>query len=64
MEDPISLRPVDAVEVAIVVDTFVDYLLAEAEGVRRFQLAYDWLDREQLVAEHGFAARVDVEVGG
>jgi len=64
MEDPISLRPVDAVEVAIVVDTFVDYLLAEPEGVRRFQLAYDWLDREQLVAEHGFAARVDVEVGG
>jgi 7,8-dihydropterin-6-yl-methyl-4-(beta-D-ribofuranosyl)aminobenzene 5'-phosphate synthase len=64
MEGMIKLKPVDAVEVTLVVDTFVDILLAGAEGVRRFQLAYDWLDREQLVAEHGFAAHVAVEVDG
>lgn len=60
----VDLKPVDAVEVTLVMDTYVDYLLAGAEGVRRFQLAYDWSDREQLVAEHGFAARVAVEVDG
>ncbi|MGH2687789.1 MAG: MBL fold metallo-hydrolase, partial [Actinomycetota bacterium] len=64
IEPLIALKPVDAVEVILVVDTFVDYLLAGDEGVRRFQLAYDWSDREQLVAEHGFAAQVTVEVDG
>src|SRR4029450_8375176 len=61
----VELAPVDAVEVTLVVDNFVDVLMAGAEGVRRFPLAYDsWSDREQLVAEHGFSALVTVESGG
>jgi 7,8-dihydropterin-6-yl-methyl-4-(beta-D-ribofuranosyl)aminobenzene 5'-phosphate synthase len=61
----VELAPVDAVEVTLVVDNFVDVLMAGAEGVRRFPLAYDsWSDREQLVAEHGFSALVTVEAGG
>jgi 7,8-dihydropterin-6-yl-methyl-4-(beta-D-ribofuranosyl)aminobenzene 5'-phosphate synthase len=32
--------------------------------VRRFPLAYDFFDHEQLVAEHGFSALVTVESGG
>lgn len=60
----VELKPVDAVEVTLVMDTYVDYLLAPAHGVQRFQLAYDWSDGEQLVAEHGFAALVTVEVDG
>ncbi len=60
----ISLRPVDAVEVTVIVDNQVDVLMAGQEGVRRFPLAYDTLDRDGLVAEHGFSALISVEVDG
>jgi hypothetical protein len=35
-----------------------------AEGIRRFPLAYDAFDGDQLVAEHGFSALVTIESGG
>jgi 7,8-dihydropterin-6-yl-methyl-4-(beta-D-ribofuranosyl)aminobenzene 5'-phosphate synthase len=60
----VELEPVDAVEVTLVVDNFVDILAAGAEGVRRFPLAYDVFDGEQLMAEHGFSALVTVFSGG
>ena len=60
----IELRPVDAVEVTIVMDLYLDILMASTPGVRRFALAYDWADRDNLLAEHGFSALVTVEVGG
>ncbi|HLW17973.1 MAG TPA: MBL fold metallo-hydrolase [Actinomycetota bacterium] len=60
----LTLAPVDAVEVTIVMDTFVDVLMAGQDGVRRFPLAYDWSEGQQLVAEHGFSALITVEVGG
>ena len=61
---PVNLKPVDAVEVTLVMDLSLDVLIAGAEGVRRFPLAYDWTDRDCLVAEHGFSALVTVESGG
>lgn len=61
---PIALKPVDAVEVTIVMDNYLDVLMASSEGVRRFPLAYDWTDHDSLVAEHGFSALVTVETGG
>jgi hypothetical protein len=60
----VELQPVDAVEVTLVVDNYVDVLLAGADGVRRFPLAYDHFDQDQLVAEHGFSALVTVESSG
>jgi 7,8-dihydropterin-6-yl-methyl-4-(beta-D-ribofuranosyl)aminobenzene 5'-phosphate synthase len=60
----VALQPVDAVEITLVVDNYVDVLAAGAEGVRRFPLAYDAFDGDQLVAEHGFSALVTVESGG
>src|SRR6201987_2070868 len=60
---PIRLEPVDRAEVTIVVDNFVDVLMAGSEGVRRY-LATDWGDRGQLVAEHGFSALITVEAHG
>jgi hypothetical protein len=60
----VELEPVDAVEVTLVVDNYVDILAAGAEGVRRFPLAYDVFDGEQLMAEHGFSALVTVFSGG
>jgi 7,8-dihydropterin-6-yl-methyl-4-(beta-D-ribofuranosyl)aminobenzene 5'-phosphate synthase len=60
----VELEPVDAVEITLVVDNLVDILMAGAEGVRRYPLAYDFSDRQQLVAEHGFSALVTVTSGG
>lgn len=60
----VELEQVDAVEVTIVMDNFVDLLMGGAEEVRRFPLAYDWSDRDSLVAEHGFSALVTVELHG
>jgi len=60
---PIRLEPVDRAEVTIVVDNFVDVLMAGSEGVRRY-LATDWGDRDQLIAEHGFSALIMVESHG
>src|SRR6185436_20525798 len=60
---PIRLEPVDRAEVTIVVDNFVDVLMAGSEGVCRY-LATDWGDRRQLIAEHGFSALITVESHG
>jgi 7,8-dihydropterin-6-yl-methyl-4-(beta-D-ribofuranosyl)aminobenzene 5'-phosphate synthase len=60
----VDLLPVENVEVTLVVDNFVDVLMAGQDGVHRFPLAYDWTDREQLMAEHGFSALITVEAGG
>jgi 7,8-dihydropterin-6-yl-methyl-4-(beta-D-ribofuranosyl)aminobenzene 5'-phosphate synthase len=60
---PIRLEPVDRAEVTIVVDNFVDVLMAGSDGVRRY-LASDFGDHDQLIAEHGFSALVTVESHG
>ena len=58
-----ALEPVDDAEVTLVVDNFVDLLMAGGEGVQRY-LARDFGDREQLIAEHGFAALLTVDRSG
>jgi 7,8-dihydropterin-6-yl-methyl-4-(beta-D-ribofuranosyl)aminobenzene 5'-phosphate synthase len=57
---PIQLEAVDRVKITIVVDNFIDVLMAGSDGVRRY-VATDWGEREQLIAEHGFSALVTVE---
>lgn len=47
----------------VVIDNFLDVLMAEEEGVSRYQ-ARDFGAAEQLVAEHGFSALVSVERDG
>ena len=47
--------PVDVADVTVLVDTFVDVLLASTEPARRAPLAYEWSEQDQLRAEHGFA---------
>ena len=61
---PVRLRAVDAVEITIVMDLYLDILMASAPGVQRFKLAYDWSERNSLLAEHGFSALVCVEADG
>jgi len=60
----VNLKPVDAVEIALVMDGTMDYLLAGGPGVKRHPLVYDFVERPQLIAEHGFSALVTVESGG
>ncbi len=62
--EPIPLKPIDAVEVLIVMDLYTDILMASSEGVDRFKLAYDWSERDCLLGEHGFSALVTMEVSG
>ena len=59
----IQLRPVARAEVTIVVDNFVDVLMASSDGVHRYN-ATDLGSRDQLVAEHGFSALVTIEADG
>jgi 7,8-dihydropterin-6-yl-methyl-4-(beta-D-ribofuranosyl)aminobenzene 5'-phosphate synthase len=59
-----ALRPVDSVEVTIVVDGYVDVLMTGDDVVRRAPLAPDLFEREQLRAEHGYALLLTVVDGG
>jgi len=64
MKVPVDLKRVDGVEVMIVMDLYLDILMAGSEGINRFALGYDWADRDNLLAEHGFSALVTVEASG
>jgi 7,8-dihydropterin-6-yl-methyl-4-(beta-D-ribofuranosyl)aminobenzene 5'-phosphate synthase len=59
----VGLRPVDRAEVTIVIDNYVDVLMAGSEDVRRY-VARDFSARDQLIAEHGFSALITVEANG
>jgi len=60
----VRLLPVDSVEITVVMDLFLDILMAGQQDVRRFPLEYDWSDRDNLVAEHGFSVLITVERNG
>ncbi len=57
------LEPVDAVDVTIVVDNFLDVLMPSTEIVRRAPLVWDWAERDTLVAEHGYSLLVTLRRG-
>jgi 7,8-dihydropterin-6-yl-methyl-4-(beta-D-ribofuranosyl)aminobenzene 5'-phosphate synthase len=57
------LRPVDRVEVTVLVDLTVDILLPSAGPVLRPPLAGEWSSRDQLRAEHGYALLVQTWIG-
>jgi len=55
------LREVERVEITTIVDNTIDILLPSTDAVKRAPLGgADWLEKEKLVAEHGFAALVAV----
>lgn len=60
----VALKPVDAVEVLIVMDLYLDIFLAPADGVQRMKLAYDFSDHDNLLAEHGFSTLITIESEG
>jgi 7,8-dihydropterin-6-yl-methyl-4-(beta-D-ribofuranosyl)aminobenzene 5'-phosphate synthase len=64
MSDQATLIPVDAADVTILVDNYVDVLAASSEVARRAPLAWDWSEREQLRAEHGYSLLLTVHRDG
>jgi 7,8-dihydropterin-6-yl-methyl-4-(beta-D-ribofuranosyl)aminobenzene 5'-phosphate synthase len=66
MSERASLEPVDAANVTILVDNFIDALLPSSEVAQRPQVAYDMWERGQgqLVAEHGLSLLLTIERNG
>lgn len=64
MSDQVTLLPVDAADVTILVDNAIDILLPSTETAQRAPLVWDWSEREQLVAEHGYALLLTVHRDG
>ena len=66
MSAQISLEPVDAANVTVLVDNFVDALLPSGEVAQRPQVAYDMWERGrgQLIAEHGLSLLLTVDRDG
>ncbi len=56
----ITLLPVDVADVTILVDNSLDILLPSDEVAHRAPMYYDWSDREQLIAEHGYSLLLTV----
>src|SRR5256714_15587809 len=64
MSDRVTLLPIDIADVTILVDNFVDILLPGTEMGQRAPLVWDWSEREQLIAEHGYSLLLTVQRDG
>jgi 7,8-dihydropterin-6-yl-methyl-4-(beta-D-ribofuranosyl)aminobenzene 5'-phosphate synthase len=64
MDGEVKLRSVDAADVTILVDNSVDILLPSTKLAERASLAHNWSERDQLIAEHGYALLLTVSVDG
>jgi len=60
----LQLEPVDSVDVTIVVDNFVDVLMAGEQDVRRYPLPVHFFHGEHLIAEHGYSTLITVRLEG
>lgn len=63
MREYVALAPVDAAHVTILVDNYVDTLLAGSDVAHRPALRWEQFGREQLRAEHGYALLLTVRMG-
>jgi 7,8-dihydropterin-6-yl-methyl-4-(beta-D-ribofuranosyl)aminobenzene 5'-phosphate synthase len=64
MSERVTLLPVDAADVTILVDNSLDILLLSDEVAQRAPLHYGWSEREQLIAEHGYSLLLTVQREG
>ena len=62
--EQVTLLPVDTADVTILVDNSLDILMPSTEIAQRAPLAYDWSEREQLLAEHGYSLLLTVQRDG
>lgn len=64
MTQRVTLTPVDAADVTIIMDNALDALVAPTPLAQRPPLTWDFFEREQLRAEHGFSLLLTVTRGG
>jgi 7,8-dihydropterin-6-yl-methyl-4-(beta-D-ribofuranosyl)aminobenzene 5'-phosphate synthase len=64
MIDRVTLEPVDAADVTIVVDNSIDLLLTNERVAQRAPLHPNWSEREQLIAEHGYSLLLTIQSNG
>src|SRR5207245_10022844 len=62
--NPINLRPVDALDVTIIVDNAIDILFPSDERTKRPPLTWAWSEKQQLIAEHGYSVLLTVHLNG
>src|SRR5258707_11744879 len=62
--EQVNLLPVDTADVNILVDNSLDILMPGTEIAHRAPLAYNWTEREQLIAEHGYSLLLTVQRDG
>jgi len=62
--EQVTLLPVDTADVTILVDNSLDILMPSTEIAQRAPLAYEWSEREQLLAEHGYSLVLTVQRDG
>jgi 7,8-dihydropterin-6-yl-methyl-4-(beta-D-ribofuranosyl)aminobenzene 5'-phosphate synthase len=61
---PVGLQQIDSLEVTIIVDNSIDIFLSSDDTTRRPRLAWDWSEKRQLVAEHGYSVLLTVHRNG
>ncbi len=59
----ISLPEIDQARVTVIMDNFVDILMAGTEIAQRFPLTENWADKVLPLAEHGFSALIQARNG-
>lgn len=64
MSEHVTLLPVDSADVTILVDNSLDILMPSDEVAHRAPLHYNWSEREQLIAEHGYSLLLNVQREG
>src|SRR6266702_1963966 len=64
MSEQVTLQPIDAADVTILVDNSIDILLPSTQTALRPPLAWNWSEREQLIAEHGYSLLLTVQRDG
>ena len=60
-----ELKPVDRLEITILVDNSIDVFLPSTDEIRRAQIPSElpWGERKALLSEHGYSALVSVHTG-
>jgi 7,8-dihydropterin-6-yl-methyl-4-(beta-D-ribofuranosyl)aminobenzene 5'-phosphate synthase len=64
-ETSAALKPVDRLEITILVDNSIDVFLPSTDEIRRARIPTDlpWGERKALISEHGYSALVTVHTG-
>lgn len=64
MTNRVTLEPIEAADVTIVVDNSIDLLLTNERAAQRAPLYADWAERQQLIAEHGYSLLLTIQHNG